>query len=93
LSAVIGLGIAYARLGDKIAAVVSAFSVLLKQIYPSRPTVDVVPSVRSLYGVMVRNQFEQVGNEDEHDSLAESEDRDVEAVDQWYEAIPGHLRR
>jgi len=93
LSVAIGLGIAHARLGDKIAAVVSAFSALLKQIYPSRPIVDIVPSLRSLCGVMVGSQIEQAGDEDEHDSLAESEDQDVEAVDRWYEAIPEHLRR
>lgn len=92
LSAAIDLGIAHARLGDKIAAVVTAFSGLLKQVYPSMPTVDIVPSLRSLCGMVVGNQIEQVGDEGSDDSSVGS-DEDAEVVDKWYQAIPEHLRR
>jgi hypothetical protein len=94
LSAAINVGIAYARLGDKIAAVVSAFSLVLKQIYPSKPIMHTVPSLRSLCGIIIGSHIEQAEDEDQDsDDSMESDEGDAEAVDQWYEAIPEHLRR
>lgn len=94
LSTAIGPGIAHARLGDKINAVVLAFSLVLKQIYPSKPAMDIMPSLRSLCGMIVGIQIEQPEDEgrDSEDSM-QNDEEDAETVDQWYEAIPEHLRR
>ncbi|KAF8309666.1 hypothetical protein DL93DRAFT_1707600 [Clavulina sp. PMI_390] len=107
INAEIGVGIAYARLGDKVAAVVTAFEGVVKNIHPTLPPPTSQHSLRSMCGAVVGQQIEPLGENDlsddesddseEGDENEEDEDEDEEesemAVDQWYEAIPDHLRR
>lgn len=101
ITAEIGIGIAYARLGDRIAAVATAFTAIVKQIHPCAPpgTDTVVPSLRSLCGTVIGAQIEVDDASDDGDdddgnsSMAGLSDGDESVVDQWYEIIPDHLRR
>lgn len=98
ITAEIGIGIAYARLGDRIAAVATAFTAVVKYIHPCAPD-TVVPSLRSLCGAVIGAQIEvddssNVSGDDEGESsIAGTSDEGESAVDQWYEVIPDHLRR
>lgn len=96
----IGMGIAYARLGDRIAAVTTAFTAVLKQIHAAnnKPTTNQVPSLRNICGSIIGSQIEKddVSEDEETGSASDSQSDDDDedsAVDQWYEAIPEHLRR
>jgi hypothetical protein len=62
ISSAVGLGIAHAKIGDKIASVVAAFTVVLRAANPSRTTAPAggkLPSLRALCGSLIGPQIEQ----------------------------------
>lgn len=115
ISTAVGLGIAHARIGDKIASVVASFVLILKLANPqpkkghATAYASAFPSLRALAGSLLGPQIEQSSVANDIETAADTNDSDSDeemdeddedeseddsaVVDQWYEAIPEHLRR